>query len=410
MRSRSLVLLLALAGTALSGCASGFDTAFTQSSIPGVGGTNGTDTGGNGISGDTNGTGEQNEVNLASGDTTLAYTSGARSIDGSGNTQLVISSAGTSAQVSVDPGSAMGFTGTTTMARYLTQTGAATAPEGFNNPADPAAYYPFDNANYSEYRRITSTSDAELQVWNFTDSNGQNNYAAHFREAKKGQSAWFFGGSAGTDSAETDQLVANGTTVNYTGNYAGAATTAGWGDANQYQSGDGQWRMNGTAQMSANFGTGQFAGTLTPRYWESYQNGQLIQIDVGTPGDGNEVVTTVDGIRDARPALALDIKTYHTSTLELAGTITGNRLTGTTNIVSPGATVTNNPDGSRTVDNNLFVNGDRALQGGFYGTNAEQVTGVFATYGVLPEPTGADTGINDDRRATIDIQGVFHGQ
>jgi hypothetical protein len=168
--------------------------------------------------------------------------------------------------------------------------------------------------------------------------------------------------------------------------------------------------MNGTAQMSANFGTGQFAGTLTPRYWESYQNGQLIQIDVGTPGDGNEVVTTVDGIRDARPALALDIKTYHTSTLELAGTITGNRLTGTTNIVSPGATVTNNPDGSRTVDNNLFVNGDRALQGGFYGTNAEQVTGVFATYGVLPEPTGADTGINDDRRATIDIQGVFHGQ
>ena len=68
------------------------------------------------------------------------------------------------------------------------------------------------------------------------------------------------------------------------------------------------------------------------------------------PGDGNEVVTTVDGIRDARPALALDIKTYHTSTLELAGTITGNRLSGTTNIVSPGATVTNNPDGSRTVD------------------------------------------------------------
>jgi hypothetical protein len=27
-----------------------------------------------------------------------------------------------------------------------------------------------------------------------------------------------------------------------------------------------------------------------------------------------------------------------------------------------------------------------------------------------PRPTGADTGINDDRRATIDMQGVFHGQ
>lgn len=185
------------------------------------GGNNGTDTGGNGISGDTNGTGEQNGVDLASGDTTIVYASGARSIDGSGNTQLVISSTGASAQVSVDPGSAMGITGTTTMARYLTQTGVATAPEGFDNPADPAAYYPLDKTNYTEYRRITSTSDAELQVWQFTDSNGENNYAAHFREASKGQAAWFFGGSAGTDSAQTEQLAANGTTVNYAGNYAG---------------------------------------------------------------------------------------------------------------------------------------------------------------------------------------------
>jgi hypothetical protein len=56
------------------------------------------------------------------------------------------------------------------------------------------------------------------------------------------------------------------------------------------------------------------------------------------------------------------------------------------------------------------VNGERALQAGVFGNNAEQVTGVFATYGVLPSPTGADTGINDDRRATIDMQGVFHGQ
>jgi hypothetical protein len=142
MRSRSLVLLLALAGTALSGCASGFDDAYTQSSIPGQpGGNNGTDTGGDGISGDTNGTGEGNEVTVSSGDTTLAYTEGARSTDGSGNTQLVVSATGQSATVSVDPGVAMGFTGTTTMARYIQQTGGQTAPANFPQ-------YAFDDPNY----------------------------------------------------------------------------------------------------------------------------------------------------------------------------------------------------------------------------------------------------------------------
>ena len=133
-----------------------------------------------------------------------------------------------------------------------------------------------------------------------------------------------------------------------------------------------------------------------------------MQIDVGV--NPEMVVYTDQGIPQRLQALSEDIKTFHTSDIELAGTITGNRVIGTANIVSPGATVTANADGSRTIDNNLFVNGERALQAGFYGTNAEQVTGVFATYGVLPQPTGGDTGINDDRRAKIDIQGVFHGQ
>jgi hypothetical protein len=142
MRSRSLVLLLALAGTALSGCASGFDDAYTQSSIPGQpGGNNGTDTGGDGISGDTNGNGEGNEVTLSGGDTTLAYTDGARSTDGGGRAQLVVSANGQSATVAVDPGVAMGFTGSTTMARYLEQTGA-------DRSGQASLSIEFDNPNY----------------------------------------------------------------------------------------------------------------------------------------------------------------------------------------------------------------------------------------------------------------------
>jgi hypothetical protein len=396
MRTNSLVFLLALAGTALSGCASGFDTAFTQSSIPGGGGGGGTDTGGDGISGDTNGTGEGNEVTLTSGDTTIAYTSGARSINGAGRAQLIVSATGGSAQVSVDPGVPMGFTGTTTMARYLTQTGADTAPPGF-----PA--YQFQDTNYVEYRRITATSDSELQVWNFTDGNGDNNYAAHFRDVTRGQDAWFFGGRGGTDSTETEALAAGNTSINYTGSYAGIATAEGWGDASTYSSGDGQWRMNGEANVTAHFGTATFNGTLTPNYWEKFEDSELIQVDVGPTGPG----VVVAGV-GTPPAIG-DIKAFHTATIELSGSITGNRIAGTSNIVTNDATVNHSAAGT-TIDNNRFVNGDRALQAGLYGTNAEQVTGVFGTYGVLPTPTGGDTGINDDGRATIDIQGVFHGQ
>jgi hypothetical protein len=400
MRSRSLVLLLALAGTALSGCASGFDDAYTQSSIPGQpGGNNGTDTGGDGISGDTNGTGEGNEVTVSSGDTTLAYTEGARSTDGSGNTQLVVSATGQSATVSVDPGVAMGFTGTTTMARYIQQTGGQTAPAGFPQ-------YAFDDPNYvspvqyNEYRRITSTTDSELQVWNFTDSNGDTNYAAHFREAARDQDAWFFGGNGRTDSAELEALAAGNAILDYSGNYAGAATTTGWGDASQYRSADGEWRFNGTASLQANFGSGQFTGTLTPQYWEKFEDGRLIQLDVGV--NPALVYFTEDGNAVNRDARDADVRAFHTATVELNGTITGSQISGTTDI--------NNSGTPGDLTNNRFVNGERALEAGVFGSNAEQVTGVFATYGVLPSPTGGDTGINDDRRATIDMQGVFHGQ
>jgi hypothetical protein len=142
----------------------------------------------------------------------------------------------------------MGFTGSTTMARYLQQTGAdSTAPA--TSPSMRSTTPTISPVQYNEYRRITSTTDSELQVWNFTDSNGESNYAAHFREASRDQDAWFFGGNGRTDSAKLDALAAGNTTVDYSGNYAGAATTTGWGDASQYRSADGEWRFNGTASL-----------------------------------------------------------------------------------------------------------------------------------------------------------------
>ncbi len=54
-----------------------------------------------------------------------------------------------------------------------------------------------------------------------------------------------------------------------------------------------------------------------------------------------------------------------------------------------------------------WVNGDQALSAATYGAGAENVSGVFGVYAVKPNPIGGDTGINDDRRGTFDLQGGF---
>ncbi|MGB7205076.1 MAG: hypothetical protein WBD37_06355, partial [Anderseniella sp.] len=89
MRSRSLVLLLALSGISLSGCASGFDEAYLSNATSSSGGT-----GSDGISGDSTTTGTGNENNFNGGSTTIAFVDGARDITGSGSTNLSISATG----------------------------------------------------------------------------------------------------------------------------------------------------------------------------------------------------------------------------------------------------------------------------------------------------------------------------
>jgi hypothetical protein len=130
--------------------------------------------------------------------------------------------------------------------------------------------------------------------------------------------------------------------------------------------------------LQANFGSGQFTGTLTPQYWEKFEDGRLIQLDVGV--NPALVYFTEDGNAVNRVARDADVRAFHTATVELNGTITGSQISGTTDI--------NNSGTPGDLTNNRFVNGERALEAGVFGSNAEQVTGVFATYGVLPSPTG----------------------
>jgi hypothetical protein len=404
MRSRSLVLLLALAGTALSGCASGFDDAYINSFNIADG------PGGDGLSGDEP-SGEDNGGQLpgGTGSTTLVFTDGSRVVDGTSRTRLTISPDNTnptSATVLVDPKERIGFIGEQTLATFIapttdTRTNQMNAA-AFNwfGTAGNTTPHQVDNSTYTEFRRISPAEgiDAELQYWNFTA--GSDSYVAHFRDANQDQDAWFFGSADPANSTQTttDQYAALGTgTLSYEGSYAGQAKAEGWGQASSYQTQNGPWRTQGHASVTLDLDANTLSGTLTPQFWEKTESdGTVVQIDVHRQSGDEYLVTSGTDYDPATPpvAAAADIAAFHRAQVQLQGTVTDGVATGKATVVDAGT-------------NGGWVNGDQALNAAAFGANAEQITGVFSVYAVKPQPQGGDTGINDDRRGVIDLQGGF---
>lgn len=404
MRSPSVFLLLAMAGTALSGCASGFDAAYLGSAALAGG------PGGDGLSGDQP-TGDPNGGDLpaGAGDNSIVFTDGSRVVDGSSRTALTINndpsdpSLFSTARVLVDPGQPIGFVGEQQVAVFEQKT---TNPEiGYASPVAASFFQPHavEDSVYSEFRRISPSEgiDVELQYWDFTGAAGTDNYVAHFRDANNDQDAWFFGQANGASSRTTaDQITAlGGATLNYEGSYVGQAKTTGWGQASSYQTLDGSWRVQGHASVSLDLGADQLAGTLTPQFWEKTESdGTVIQLDVHRQS-GDEYValstSALDPAAGAPIASPGDIAAFHNAEVQLEGTISDEGvINGIATVTDPGSS-------------SGWVNGDQALSAATYGAGAENVTGVFGVYAVKPSPTGGDTGINDDRRGTFDLQGGF---
>lgn len=401
MRSPSLVLLLALAGTALSGCASGFDEAYVSSAALADG------PGGDGLSGDEP-SGEDNGGDLpaGTGNTSIVFTDGSRVVDGSARTSLTLNTDPndanqlTSATILVDPGQAIGFVGEQQLAIFEHKTTDPAVTPINRAGIEWLEPYAVEGSEYSEFRRISPSEniDVELQYWEFS---GTESYVAHFRDAKNDQDSWFFGAANNASSrTTTDQIAAlSGATLNYQGSYVGQAKTDAWGQASTYQSLDGEWRVQGHAAVSLDLASSQMTGTLTPQYWEKTESdGTLVQIDVHRQSGDEYVVLTTTAYDPGAPVAPIaspgDVVSFHRAEIELAGTISED---GSINGV---AAVTDAGGGG-------WVNGDQALAGATYGAGAEQVNGVFGVYAVKPTPTGGDTGINDDRRPSIDLQGGF---
>ncbi|MEM7634025.1 MAG: hypothetical protein AAF299_05660 [Pseudomonadota bacterium] len=404
MRSPSVFFMLAVAGTALSGCASGFDDAYVGSAAL-VDGPGGDGLSGDEPSGDPNG----GDLPAGAGDNSIVFTDGSRVVDGSARTALTINdnpddpNLFATATVLVDPGQPIGFVGEQQLAIFEQKTANPEIGYASQLAADNFQPHRVEDSEYSEFRRISPSQgiDVELQYWDFTGAAGTDNYVAHFRDANNDQDAWFFGEANGADSRTTeDQITAlGGATLNYEGSYVGQAKTTGWGQASSYQTLDGSWRVQGHASVSIDLAADELTGTLTPQFWEKTESdGTVIQLDVHRQsGDEYIALSTSGSDPAAGPPVASpgDIAAFHNAEVQLEGSVTDQGgINGTATVTDPG-----NSGG--------WVNGDQALSAATYGAGAENVSGVFGVYAVKPTPTGGDTGINDDRRGTFDLQGGF---
>ncbi len=382
MRMGSLVALLAISASAVSGCqtttpefggaiAGTSGSGGTSSTFGGTG--TGTGTGGTGTgTGSTTGTSTGQVV--SNGSTSFAFNDGGAVTDGSAGTLATITNAGgglnnESASVAVDVSSG-----------GLTWADPIDMPLLSNTVSTPAGVPNLGGA-YSEYRQIDTDTDAELQIWEYTHSRiGQ--YAVWFDSSAPNNNnvALFYDGNATPDTA----LPA--ATATYNGSFGGVAVASNWANGVRVQndpfdtaelagdewSPNGTWRVTGTSQVVADFGAGTVTGSITNTTWRRYDASP-------TSPDGYITITPTE---TSRP--------FHDYTM--SGTITGSTYTG--NVLGPVGTV---------------VTGDNSLSGGFFGPNAEETAGVLRSFTTAPDPSDGVSPNEDNRRGFIDIRGVFQG-
>jgi hypothetical protein len=240
---------------------------------------------------------------------------------------------------------------------------------------------------YREYRYISNAvgnkRDEVLQLWTWGNS-----YATQYRNVNSGkaiQQAWAFGGNKTALTA----VPTAGSSV-YNGRFVGTANAQNWVKI------DGQpidpnvdYRVQGAATVTANFGNGAVIGQLSPETWTSYQP-ELQQWFTQNVGGGYYLQGDLTPRAQNTGVFPYYYSGIYDTKVNLNGTITGNTYKGTT-----------------TLDNG-YITGDNVLYGAFFGATAAETTGVFSAYGANPAPIGGAAGINGDQRGFLTISGAFN--
>jgi len=289
-------------------------------------------------------------------------------------------------------------------------TGAAPATQSFTINTETSSnsnwpvtktmsYYPAggttstlaDNPAYAEYRYFQkNTYDEELQVWSWGDS-----FATQYRDVTNSgtaplHQAWSFGGNY-TSASDIAALKTSGAKVNYSGSWTATAQTSNWvdsSDPNQVVSYNNNWRVRGTSDLHADFGTGAFSGDLHSTNWLAVSKDGTRIVDALDP--------TLDPVNILDPVMLPNVKLTGTITTSTAANTHPNQIVGTANM-------------DASTYGWITTTGSNPMYGGFFGPGAKEVTGVFALDTAIPSPTKGNISINDDRRGYLSMSGMFHG-
>jgi C-lobe and N-lobe beta barrels of Tf-binding protein B len=260
---------------------------------------------------------------------------------------------------------------------------------------------------YREYRLYsrdeTNLRDELLQVWTFNNSYATN-YENQIGGGAPKQQAWSFGGNAATN-------VPTSGTSHYNGRFVGTAKAEGW-DMTKYPNtkvnANANWMVQGRSELWADFDTSSFRGTLSPESWTSDQGEAQNTPDglytwltseaaIAKPGNVTSAPSVGTGV-------APNFEEIYGAKIKLSGTISAAPPTvaggaAPKTVITGGASITGG-----------YLTSANSMQAGLYGTNADELTGVFSVEGLMQSPKGGTTGIVDGKNASLIINGAFNGQ
>lgn len=256
-------------------------------------------------------------------------------------------------------------------------------------------------ANYHEYRfRDTSIpADEELQVWNWNNS-----YGIHYRDNASGDVASHEAYSFGGNYTTAANIPTSGS-AQYKGKFTGTAASSGWIDNGLGQdiSHNNHWQVTGDTNVTANFGTGAFTGTLAPKSWVGLVSDGSLQ-DAMTH-DPNKFIL-VGGVLTPNPnyiGYNVNVAGFMLDNIDLNGTIT----TSSTDLLHP-----NSVTGTSALDSSQgwLNDANSPLYAGFFGSSATEVTGAFAVNGTYVGPVGGNSAHAYYREGHLSMQGIFNGK
>ncbi len=244
-------------------------------------------------------------------------------------------------------------------------------------------------ANYREYRAKDLSEavnrDELLQVWAWDDS-----YAYQYQNTIGGgipkQQAWSFGGNA-------TAVMPTAGNATYKGRFVAAAQTTGWiKKEGATIDPNALWRVQGQSTFDVDFAstTGDIRGTLTPETWTSYQADLKGDYTWYTSASGTQ---SADTVATPNYSYIYETKTTIDASLDApTGTTKANTFSGTAKLDEP------------------YISYTDHAYGGFFGTTAGEVTGVFNSAGAQVDPLGGSDGINNTKNAFLTINGAFNGK